>query len=103
MAFTVKSIDEFYTDVDTNDRGQWSKLEKTKTYCEEFIGFGGENSLTLFRTGMSNATVHVMVVMTQCDGPSKVYEEEGPGGREIEISNRLIAKACDYPLVLPIR
>lgn len=105
------AIAEDYEDatVIENDRGNWKYVQTVHaaaTSSYSFIGFGGENIITVHLMGMQNGKIDVVVVHNVCDNPIRVSHDckkvGFTGHEEMNVFvNDLIATTCDYPEHIP--
>lgn len=90
-----------------NDRGNWKLMPYVgETGCIHFLGFGGENIITVHFMPMQDGSGSVTVVHSTCDNPLRV--EQGSMARPAgglqdcdkhmsDLINYLIEQVCDYP------
>lgn len=88
---------EKYTfEIAQNSRGEWKPLHRTnRGYSQEFIGFGGEQQISIFSSGMQSGICHVMVIFSSVDSYHVMYQENvnyrtGGPGCEADAVNRMI-------------
>ena len=89
--------DKYAFEIATNGRGEWKPLHRVnRGYSQEFIGFGGENQITILSSGMQSGITHIVVVFSSVDSYHKVYEvnvnrRSGPQA-ETDAVNEIVRK-----------
>ena len=77
-----------------NDRGEWHEGIHS-TAGDEFIGFDGENMLTIIVMGMQSGDYDAVVVHSSIDSPSRVGQSIG---KNVDVAvNEAVEQVCDYP------
>ena len=86
-------------EVDENDRGEWVEAKEGLAHAE-FIGFDGENTLTVIPMSMQSGIWDVVVVHSMVDSPSRVSRATG---RNLDDAiNKAVKRVCDYPTKMTI-
>lgn len=84
-----------------NDRGEWEPIKEERSYHYTFVGFGGENVVTVHLMTMQSGRSDVVVVHSPVDGYHQVVHESALTGFDVDalndFINGLIAKVIDYP------
>lgn len=60
-----------------NGRGKWKPLHrKSVGYSQEFMGFDGEDQITILSSGMQSGITHIVVIFSAVDSYHKIFTTE---------------------------